>query len=75
MQSGRFVWVDGEGRDVSRELTPGRTAGIHPTAEGYLYISAHTERFWTALCDIVGLPELARHPRYDTMRKRARACR
>ncbi|HUA53424.1 MAG TPA: CoA transferase [Candidatus Sulfotelmatobacter sp.] len=71
MQAARFVWTDTEPREASRELTTGRVAGIHPTADGYLYLSAHTQEFWRALCEIVGLPELARDPRYDTMRKRA----
>jgi len=71
MQACRFVWTHGEPREVNRELTPGRTAGIHPTKAGYLYISAHTERFWQALCEILELPDLAHDRRYDTMRKRA----
>jgi crotonobetainyl-CoA:carnitine CoA-transferase CaiB-like acyl-CoA transferase len=45
--------------------------GIHPTREGYLYISANVPHFWTALCQKVGLPELASNDRYDTVRKRA----
>jgi formyl-CoA transferase len=71
MQAARFVWADGEPREASRELRTGRIAGIHPTADGFLYLSAHTQAFWTALCDILELPELAADPRYDTMRKRA----
>jgi crotonobetainyl-CoA:carnitine CoA-transferase CaiB-like acyl-CoA transferase len=71
MQAARFVWADGEPRDTSRELTTGRVAGIHPTGDGYLYLSAHTQEFWVALCDALALPELASDPRYDTMRKRA----
>ena len=71
MQAARFVWLDGERREASRELTTGRVAGIHPTGEGHLYLSAHTQEFWRALCDVIGLPELASDPRYDTMRKRA----
>src|SRR6218665_1988713 len=43
-----------------------------PTKEGYLYISANTPHFWSALCDKVGLPELAANQRYDSVRKRAR---
>ncbi|MBI3517180.1 MAG: CoA transferase, partial [Proteobacteria bacterium] len=71
MQAARFVWADGESREASRELRTGRIAGIHPTGDGYLYLSAHTQAFWTALCETLELPELARDPRYDTMRKRA----
>ena len=71
MQAGRFVWAESEARDANRELRTGRIAGIHPTADGFLYLSAHTQAFWTALCEALELPELARDPRYDTMRKRA----
>jgi len=71
MQAGRFVWADGEPRDVERDLVPGGTAGIYPTKDGYLYLSAHTERFWQALCEILALEDLASNPRYDTMKKRA----
>src|SRR5262245_31818346 len=71
MQAARFVWADGEPRNVERDLVPGRIAGIHPTREGYLYVSAATERFWQNLCDVVGLGDLGTDPRYDTMRKRA----
>ncbi|HXJ78937.1 MAG TPA: CoA transferase [Candidatus Methylomirabilis sp.] len=71
MQAARFVWVDGEPREVERDLAPGRVAGIHPTRDGYLYFSAATERFWQNLCEVLGLDDLAADPRYDTMRKRA----
>jgi crotonobetainyl-CoA:carnitine CoA-transferase CaiB-like acyl-CoA transferase len=71
MQAARFVWADGEPRAVERDLVPGRTAGIHPTKHGYLYFSAHTERFWRSLCEVLGLDDLATDPRYDNMRKRA----
>src|SRR5579883_2230116 len=42
-----------------------------PANTGYIYISANTPHFWKALCELVGLPELANDPRYDTIRKRA----
>ncbi|GAA4341061.1 CoA transferase [Pigmentiphaga soli] len=71
MQAGRFVAADGEPADVDRDLHNGKLAGIHPTKEGYLYLQASTPRFWENLCTLVGLPELARDERYDTVRKRA----
>jgi crotonobetainyl-CoA:carnitine CoA-transferase CaiB-like acyl-CoA transferase len=71
MQAGRLVWAENEPRDVNRELLPGRIAGIHPTKEGGLYLSAHTERFWQNLCNCVGLPQLADNPRYNSSRKRS----
>jgi crotonobetainyl-CoA:carnitine CoA-transferase CaiB-like acyl-CoA transferase len=71
MQSARLVWADGEGRDVARDLRSGGISGLHPTKSGSLYISANTPHFWTALCELTGLPELAADPRFDTMKKRA----
>ena len=40
-------------------------------SSGSLYISANTPHFWTALCELTGLPELASDPRFDTVKKRA----
>jgi crotonobetainyl-CoA:carnitine CoA-transferase CaiB-like acyl-CoA transferase len=71
MQSARLVWVDGEPRDIGRDFRSGGITGLHPTREGYLYISANTPHFWRALCQKIGLPELASNERYDTVRKRA----
>ncbi|MBV9157070.1 MAG: CoA transferase [Acidobacteriaceae bacterium] len=71
MQSGRFVWADGEGRDAKRDMRSGGVTGIHPTKSGYIYISANTPHFWAALCELAGLHDLATDPRYDTIRKRA----
>ncbi|HKQ85255.1 MAG TPA: CoA transferase [Candidatus Acidoferrales bacterium] len=71
MQSGRFVWAEGEPRDVSRDLRSGGITGIHPTKEGQIYLSANTPHFWRALCELVGLPEMAENPNHDSVRKRA----
>lgn len=71
MQAGRLVWADGEGREVQRDLAQGRLAGIHPTAEGHLYLSASTDAFWRKLCAHLGLDDLADDPRFSTVRDRA----
>ncbi|MEH3036232.1 MAG: CoA transferase [Sphingomonas adhaesiva] len=71
MQSARMIRGPGERHDISRDMRSGGITGLHPTAEGWLYLSANTAHFWRALCDRVGLPELADDPRYDTVRKRA----
>ena len=71
MQAGRLVRGEGEPLAVDRDLSPGGVAGVHPTAEGWLYLQASTPRFWAALCEGVGLPDLACDPRYDSTRKRA----
>lgn len=71
MQSARLIWVDGEPRDIGRDFRSGGITGLHPTREGYLYLSANTPRFWKMLCEKVNLPELANDERYDSVRKRA----
>lgn len=71
IQAGRFVWADSEGRDAVRDSGTGGLTGIHPTKQGMLYISVHSNHFFQAMCELVGLGDLARDPRYDSMRKRA----
>lgn len=71
MQSARLVWADGEGRDVGRDMRSGGITGLHPTREGAIYLSANTAHFWSELCTLTGLDDLANNPRYDTVRKRA----
>jgi crotonobetainyl-CoA:carnitine CoA-transferase CaiB-like acyl-CoA transferase len=71
MQSARMIWAEGEALDIWRDMRSGGITGLHPTGEGYLYLSANTSRFWKALCEKTGLSELASDPRYDSVRKRA----
>lgn len=71
MQSARFIWAEGESRDVERDMRSGGVTGIHPAREGHIYLSANTAHFWQALCKKTGMHELANDPRYDTLRKRA----
>ena len=71
MQSARLIWADDEPRDVGRDMRSGGITGIHPTRDGYLYISANTPHFWLALCEKTGLTALATDTRYDSVRKRA----
>jgi crotonobetainyl-CoA:carnitine CoA-transferase CaiB-like acyl-CoA transferase len=71
MQSARLIWAEGEPRDVSRDMRSGGITGLHPTREGYLYLSANTPHFWRALCDKTGLMALHEDPRYDSVKKRA----
>lgn len=72
MQSARMIQGEGERLDISRDMRSGGITGLHPTAEGWLYLSANTPRFWRALCERLDLAELADDPRYDTVKKRAR---
>lgn len=71
MQSARMVWAEGEALDIWRDMRSGGITGLHPTREGYLYLSANTPHFWKALCEKTGLGDLADDERYDTVRKRA----
>lgn len=71
MQSARLVWAEGEPREIERDMRSGGITGIHPTGDGYLYLSANTAGFWRALCEKTGLMDLHDDPRYDTVRKRA----
>ena len=71
MQSARFVQAEGEAHDIGRDMRSGGITGLHPTADGYLYLSANTPRFWAALCERIGLHDVAVDPRYATVRDRA----
>ena len=71
MQSARLVWVEGEPKDISRDMRSGGVTGIHPAREGYLYISANTPHFWKALCEKTALTEIGSNPRYNSVKKRA----
>lgn len=71
MQSTRLVWADGEAREVGRDMRSGGITGLHPTREGWIYVSANTPHFWRALCEKTGMAELADDPRFDSVRKRA----
>ncbi len=71
MQSARMIKAEGELHDISRDMRSGGITGLHPTAEGYLYLSANTPHFWASLCRLTGLEEFAANPRYETVRKRA----
>ncbi|HEY0296164.1 MAG TPA: CoA transferase [Bordetella sp.] len=71
MQSARLVWADGEPRDIERDMRSGGITGIHPTKDGYIYLSANTPHFWHSLCEHLGLAELADDERYDSVKKRA----
>jgi crotonobetainyl-CoA:carnitine CoA-transferase CaiB-like acyl-CoA transferase len=71
IQAGRFVWAESESREVVRDSGAGGLTGIHPTKDGALYISVHSNHFFSALCELIGRPELAADPRCGSMRSRA----
>ena len=39
---------------------------IFQTSDGWIGVTALTPQQWTGLCGLIGLPELARDPRYET---------
>jgi succinate---hydroxymethylglutarate CoA-transferase len=43
---------------------------LYPTADGWIYIMANKEKFFPALCEKLGCPELADDPRFATFHKR-----
>nr|WP_256470058.1 MULTISPECIES: CoA transferase [unclassified Bradyrhizobium] len=69
LQAGQFIWTDSEPRDVER-WWPTSYSGIYPTNDGHLYLQATTQAFWKNLCEYLGFPQLADHPRFDTLKKR-----
>jgi crotonobetainyl-CoA:carnitine CoA-transferase CaiB-like acyl-CoA transferase len=71
IQAGRFVWAESEGRDVARDSGVGGLTGIHPTRDGMLYISVHSNHFFAALSELIGRPDLVSDPRCATMKSRA----
>jgi formyl-CoA transferase len=71
IQAGRFVWADNESRDVPRDSGTGGLTGIHPTKQGALYVSLHSNHFFAAFCELIGRPHLANDPRCASMRSRA----
>jgi crotonobetainyl-CoA:carnitine CoA-transferase CaiB-like acyl-CoA transferase len=71
MQSARFIWAEGEAREVGRDMRSGGVTGHYPTKCGFIYLSANTPHFWSSLCELVDLPELAADERYRTVRQRA----
>ena len=75
IQAGRFVWAESEGREVARDSGTGGLTGIHPTKQGGLYISVHSNHFFAALCELVGRPELAQRPALRLDAQPRRACR
>lgn len=60
-------------RPLERELegTPGGAPyALYATKDSYLFVGALINRHFRAFCDVLGLPELAKDPRYKTMATR-----
>lgn len=61
---------------------PGQQGNNHPTmtpmgcfetADGHVNVAGSSGRLWLSFCEVIGLPQLARDPRFDTIAKRAEA--
>jgi crotonobetainyl-CoA:carnitine CoA-transferase CaiB-like acyl-CoA transferase len=68
------IWYLNEGyvperqpRSAHFSLAPVQTL---PTADGWVFVMCLTEKFWTALLDAIGRPELAKDPRFATAKSR-----
>jgi crotonobetainyl-CoA:carnitine CoA-transferase CaiB-like acyl-CoA transferase len=68
------IWYLNEGHVPERQarsahfsLAPVQTL---PTADGWVFVMCLTEKFWVALLEAIGRPELARDPRFATARAR-----
>ena len=57
-------------RRGTNRFTPSFPAGIYPTADGWIGVTAITPAQWTAVCEMIGRPDLARVPRYGVSAER-----
>lgn len=71
LQSARLIWAQNESREVGRDMRSGGITGLHPTGNGYLYISANTPHFWKSLCEKLELTDWINFERYSSVKKRA----
>ncbi|HXJ84940.1 MAG TPA: CoA transferase [Candidatus Methylomirabilis sp.] len=63
-------WIAGRTRDSGHQtLVPAQN---FPTADGWIVVFCAKEKFWTRLVEILGLPELARDPRFVSFPERLR---
>jgi len=62
------TWYMNAGQAAERRPRSGHPTIVpcemFPTADGWLFIMCMTPKFWTALCEAIGLPDLATDPRF-----------
>jgi crotonobetainyl-CoA:carnitine CoA-transferase CaiB-like acyl-CoA transferase len=46
------------------------TAGIHPTLDGWIQIAPAMNRDWIKMCEVLGIPEVAQLPQFETPKLR-----
>jgi succinate---hydroxymethylglutarate CoA-transferase len=50
-----------EARSSHPSITPSQ---LYRTGDGWIFLMCNKEKFWTALCDVLGRPDLAADPRF-----------
>jgi crotonobetainyl-CoA:carnitine CoA-transferase CaiB-like acyl-CoA transferase len=56
-----------QARSAHFSLAPVQTL---PTADGWVFVMCITDKFWSALLDVIGRPELAKDPRFASAKAR-----
>jgi crotonobetainyl-CoA:carnitine CoA-transferase CaiB-like acyl-CoA transferase len=68
------TWYLNEGDVTARRPRSGHPSvvpcEVFPTADGHIFLMCVLPKFWEALCDGLGLPDLPRDPRFATPRAR-----
>ncbi len=68
------VWYLNEGDETRRRPRSGHPSvvptEVFPTADGHIFIMCVLPKFWEALCDGIGRPDLPQDPRFATPRAR-----
>jgi crotonobetainyl-CoA:carnitine CoA-transferase CaiB-like acyl-CoA transferase len=68
------TWNLNEGVNPGREARSGHPSltpsELYRTSDGWIFIMCNKEKFWPALCDKLGRPELAVDPRFVTAKAR-----
>lgn len=68
------AWYLNEGHVQGREQRSGHPSLVpcaqFTTKDGWIYLMCNKEKFWPALCEKIGRPELSADPRYATFKDR-----
>ncbi len=62
------TWYMNEGDAIARRPRSGHPSvvpcEVHPTTDGHIFVMCVLPKFWAALCEITGLPDLPADPRF-----------
>lgn len=68
------MWYLNEGHEQAREPRSGHPSltpcALYTTADGWIYIMCNKEKFWPALCEVLGRGEWSTDPRFKTFKER-----